>query len=133
MKKFLIVGLLALSLGACAQLQTALNDIQSTYTLVTTTTVDPQQAAVVANAFDALKATATNYAHYCVAQKFPQPLCSASNRRLVIKSIKAGTAARLQIEAAITTNTPVTGAVYNALLAAVQSLQGSAINTVTTQ
>ena len=131
MKKFLVVCALALSLGACAQLQTALNDIQATYTLVTTTTVDPQQAAVVANAFDALKGTAVNYASYCVTQKFPQPLCSASNRRLVVKSINAGTAARIQIETAITTKQPVTGTVYNALVAAVQSLQSSVINTVT--
>lgn len=130
MKKFLAISILALSLGACAQFQTALNDIQNTYTYVTTTTVDPQQAAVVANAFDALKATAANYGQYCVTQKFPQPICSASNRRVVIKAINAGTAARIQIETAITSSQPVTGTLYNALVAAVQSLQSSVITTV---
>ena len=130
MKKLLVLLLLAPLVAGCAQLQTALDDIRATYTFATTTTVAPGQVAIVANAFDALKATAVNYGNYCIAQKFPQPVCSASNRRIVIKAVNAGTAARIQLEAAISTGQPATATLYNALVAAVQSLQGSAINSV---
>lgn len=128
--KRLIPLLLAFGLAGCAQLQTAINDIQQTYTLVTTATVSSSQAGIVANAFDALKVTATNYGNYCITKKFPLPVCSASNRRGVIRAVTAGTAARAQIEAAISTAQPITGTVYNALVSAVQSLQATPINTV---
>ena len=130
MKKLLVLLLLAPLVAGCAQLQTALNDIQATYTFATTATVEAGQVGIVANAFDALKATAVNYSNYCVAQKFPQPVCSASNRRIVIKAVNAGSSARIQLESAINTGQPATATLYNALVAAVQSLQSSAIKSV---
>lgn len=121
MKKLLLIA--ALALGGCAQLQ-------GVYTLATTATVPAGDVVIAANSFDALKGTAINYGRYCVAQKFPQPICSASNRRAVIKAVNGGTAARVQLEASINTGQPAIATVYNTLIAAVNALQASPINTV---
>ena len=117
------VILLCLALAGCANLQ-------GIYTLATTATVPATSVVIAANSFDALKATAINYAHYCVDQKFPQPVCSASNRRAVIKAVRAGTAARIQLEASINTGQPAIATVYNTLISAVNALTASPINTV---
>jgi hypothetical protein len=123
MNKLLVIVLLALPLGACAGLQTI-------YTAATTATVSAGQVVIAANAFDALKATAINYANYCVAQKFPQPTCSAANRRAVIKAVNTGTAARIALEASINTGQSAASTIYNTLVAAVNTLTASPINTV---
>lgn len=128
MRKIAALAVVGFVLGGCAQLQTALNEAKSVYTYATTTTVTSGQAGVVANAYDALKGTAVNYANYCVAEKFPQPVCSAANRRDVIKAVRSGDAARAQIEVPITTGQPVVATIYNALVAAVNSLQAAPIN-----
>ena len=121
MKKLAL--LLALALGGCANLQ-------NIYTLATTATVPASTVVIAANSFDALKATAVNYGNYCVAQKFPQPICSAANRRSVIKAVNAGTAARVQLEASINTGQPALSTIYNTLVASVNTLTASPINTV---
>lgn len=121
MKKLALI--LALALGGCAQLQ-------GVYTLATTATVPAGDVVIAANSFDALKATAINYGRYCVAQKFPQPICSAANRRAVIKAVNGGTAARIQLEASINTGQPAIATVYNTLIAAVNVLNASPMNTV---
>lgn len=121
MKKLLLLGLLAL--GGCSTLQ-------NVYTIATTATVPASTVVIAANSFDALKATAVNYGNYCVTQKFPQPICSAANRRTVIKAVNAGTAARVQLEASINTGQPAIATVYNALVGAVNTLTASPINTV---
>jgi hypothetical protein len=133
MKKLLILAAVGLSLGGCAQLKTALNEFKSVYTYATTTTVSSGQAAIVATAYDTLKATATNYGNYCIAQKFPQPVCSASNRRIVIKAVRSGDGARAQIELPITTGQPVTATLYNTVVAAVNALQAAPINVAKAQ
>lgn len=122
-KSGIVAAIVAVSLAGCANLQ-------GIYTLATTATVPASSVVIAANSFDALKATAINYANYCVAQKFPQPVCSAANRRSVIKAVNAGTAARIQLEASITTSQPAISTVYNTLIAAVNSLTASPINTV---
>jgi len=130
MRKLLVIAALALSLGACAQVQKVLDEAKGIYDFATTATVSAAQAGIVANAYDALKATATNYANYCITQKFPQPLCSAANRRAVIKGVRSGDAARAQIELSITTGQPVVASLYNTLVAAIQALQTTPISTV---
>ena len=120
MKRFILLAVV-LALGGCAQLQ-------GVYTAATTATVSAGNVVIAANAFDALKATAINYGNYCVAQHFPRPVCSASNRRSVIRAVNAGTAARIQLEASINTGQPALATVYNVLIAAVNSLQTSPIN-----
>lgn len=127
------IAVMAMALAGCAQVQTALSDLQGAYTLVTTTTVTSGQAGIVANAYDALKGTAVNYGNYCVTQKFPQPVCSAANRRAVIKAMRSGDAARIQIEVPITTAQPVTATLYNTLVAAVNALKAAPINVAKVQ
>lgn len=123
MKKILGILLFTAMLGGCAGLQTV-------YTLATTATVPVTDVVIAANSFDALKATAINYGRYCIAQKFPQPICSAANRRGIIRAVNAGTAARIQLEASISTGQPAIATVYNALISAVNALTASPINTV---
>jgi hypothetical protein len=119
----LLALVLALALGACSTLS-------NVYTAATTATVSAGTVVEAANAFDALKATAVNYGQYCVAQHFPQPICSAANRRTVIKAVNSGTAARVQLEASINTGQSALSTVYNTLVAAVNALTASPINTV---
>lgn len=130
MKKLFAILLLTVGLAGCAELQTAISEVKGAYEFATTTTVTSGQAAIVANAYDALKGTAVNYGNYCIAQKFPQPVCSAANRRAVIKSVRAGDAARAQIEAPINAGQPVTATIYNTLVAAVKALKATPIDTV---
>ncbi len=123
MRKHIIAIALAIGLAGCA-------NVQGIYTLATTATVPAGEVVIAANAFDALKATAINYAQYCIAQKFPKPVCSASNRRSVIKAVNSGTAARVQLEASINTGQPALSTIYNVLISAVTALQSSPIATV---
>lgn len=115
-----------LALAGCATLQGDIAKLQQVYTVVTTATVPPTTVVVTANAFDALKATATNYGKYCIQGKFVDAICSATNRRNVIKAIRSGTAVRNQLELSITTGTPASATLYNTLIAAVNSLNASA-------
>ncbi|HEY6022166.1 MAG TPA: hypothetical protein VIY48_20560, partial [Candidatus Paceibacterota bacterium] len=78
-----------------------------------------------ANAFNILKAGATNYARYCIQQKMVPTICSASNRRAVIKAVRAGTGARNQMEASLVAGQPALSSVYNVLVAAVNGLKNS--------
>lgn len=133
MNKVILCAIAALAVAGCAQLQNAISEVKGVYEYATTTTVTSGQAGIVANAYDALKATAANYGNYCITQKFPKPVCSASNRRAVIKAVRAGDAARAQIEAPITAGQPVAATVYNTLVAAIQQLQASPINVAKVQ
>lgn len=117
LKASLAIALLALSLGACAQIKTV-------YSLVTDTVVSPTQVIVAANSFDALEGTATQYLVYCKSN-LTKPACSADNRRAVIKYTRAGRAARNQLETYIVQNTNAPSAVYNTLVAAINSLNAT--------
>jgi len=128
LKKIVLVLTLAAGLAGCAQLQTAITDLKGAYEFATTTTVTAGQTGIVANAYDALKGTAVNYGNYCVARKFPQPVCSAANRRAVIKAVRSGDAARAQIEVPITSGQPVAAIIFNTLVAAVNALKTTPIN-----
>lgn len=130
MRKTAIAVALALLVAGCAQLQSAINGATSIYKFATETTVPPDKAAILATAFDGLKQTAIFYGDYCVQQNFPRPVCSAKNRRIVIKAVNVGTGARDQLEASIQTKQPVLASVYNILVKAVTDLQASPINSV---
>jgi hypothetical protein len=114
MKKLLVVLTLALSLGACASLQTA-------YKIVTGASVSPTQIVVAANAFDALEGTATQYLVYCKAN-LATAVCSADNRRSVIKYVRSGRTARNQLEPYITSGSAGPSALYNTLIASINQL-----------
>lgn len=112
---------IALMVGACSTLQT----VQQ----VATAEVPASVVIPTANAFDVLKGTAVNYGRYCVANKMPVPICSASNRRAVVRFVRSGTAARDQLEASLISGTPAAASIYNVLAAAVQGLQGTPVAT----
>lgn len=128
MKKFLI-PILALCLAGCSTLNADILKLQQVYSVVTTATVSQTTVVVTANAFDALKDTATNYGRYCIQGKFVDPICSAGNRRKVIQFVRSGTAARNSLELSITTNTPATATIYNTLVAAVNGLNSTPVAT----
>jgi len=118
MKKLLIL-VLALSLGACANLKTA-------YQVITEASVSPTQIVVAANAFDALEGTATQYLVYCKAN-LTTPVCSADNRRSVIKYVRSGRAARNQLETYVAAGNAGPAGLYNTLITAINSLNSSPV------
>jgi hypothetical protein len=116
-------ALVALALAGCANLQA----VQGVYTTVTETTVPATVVIPTANAFNILKLGATNYGRYCIANKMPEPVCSAGNRRIVIKAVRAGTGARRQMVASVEQGQPALSSIYNVLVAAVNDLQKSPV------
>ncbi len=118
MKKLLILAL-ALTLGACANLKTA-------YQVITEASVSPTQIIVAANAFDALEGTATQYLVYCKAN-LATTICSADNRRSVIKYVRSGRAARNQLETYVAAGNAGPAGLYNTLIAAVNQLNLSPV------
>ena len=114
-----IIGALVLFAGivlaGCAQLQT--------FKTVADATVPASVVVPAANAFDILKAGATNYGQYCIQQKMVPGFCSALTRRTVIKAVRSGTGARNQLEASVTSGQPALSSIYNVLVAAVTDLQ----------
>lgn len=129
MKRVLVVLGLCLGLAGCATFNADIVKLRQVYTVVTTSTVSPTTVIVTANAFDALKATATNYGRYCIQGKFVDPICSTGNRRKVVQFVRSGTAARNSLELSITTNTPATATIYNTLVVAVNGLNSTPIAT----
>lgn len=119
MKRIFIATALALSLAGCAGLNAAVG----VYNTVTETTVPANVVIPTANAFNILKAGATNYGRYCIQQKMAPAICDASTRRAVVKSVRAGTAARNQLEDSVVNNQPALSSIYNVLVVAVNGLQ----------
>ena len=117
MKKLILSIVTALALSGCAALQTL--------QLASTTTVSPTQAILAANAFDGIEAGATGFLTFCHAGGNADATCSATNRRNVIKYVRAGRAGRNQMETYIQTSASSPSVVYNTVVAAVTSLQAS--------
>jgi hypothetical protein len=116
MKKFLLIIPLALSLGACASLQT-------TWSMITGASASPTQIIVAANAFDAGEASATQYLLYC-KQAVPAPsYCALATRRSLVSAVRAGRVARNALEPYVVSGTAGPAALYNTLVAAVTTLQ----------
>lgn len=123
MKRLLPVILLALGLAGCATIQ----NIEGAFNVVTTTTVQPSYVNIAVNTYYGLKATATQYGTYCITNKFPQPACSAANRRGVIKFVKAGDGAVSALQPALASGQPLLSTTYNALVGAINGLQAAPI------
>lgn len=115
MRKLLLVIPLALSLGACASLQT-------TWNMITGVSASPTQIIVAANAFDAGEASATQYLLYCKANAAVS-YCALKTRQAVVSAVRAGRTARNQLEPYIVSGTAGPVALYNTLVAAITSLQ----------
>lgn len=121
MKKLAIV-LVALWLGGCAQLGL----LRDAYNYAEGTTVSPQAILIASNAFNILEGTATNYFVYC-RPRLSEAVCSADNRRKVIKSVKAGRAARTTLEGYFDKNSPAPAVIYNTLIDAIAILRATPI------
>lgn len=115
---FLVLAL-SMNLAGCAGLQA----VTGAFETATTTTVPASAVVPAANAFDILKAGATNYGHYCIDNKMTPSICSRTTRRVVVKAIRSGTGARRQLEDSVTNGTPAASSIYNVLVAAVTQLQ----------
>lgn len=112
--------LLVLSLGACAQVNSLIG--------LATTAVTPTEAIIAANAFDAAESGATGFLTYCKAN-MTNVICSAGNRRSVIKFVRAGRQARNQVETYVQTSTSIPAAVYNALITATSNIKATPAGT----
>jgi hypothetical protein len=89
MRKFALAAALAVvcfMLPACQALNA-----------VTGTAVSPTAVVVAANAFDAVKATATNYIAYCTPNPAPAG-CSDTAIQKLIPAVRSGTDARNTLE-----------------------------------
>lgn len=115
MKKLLLIMALGLGLGACSTLQTD-------WSIVTGSSVSPTQIIVASNAFDAAEGSATQYLLYCKANKAAS-VCALATRKKVVAAVRAGRTARNQLEPYITSGTAGPLAIYNTLIATVQTLQ----------
>lgn len=115
MKKLLLVIPLLLSLGACASLNTA-------WSVVTGVSVSPTQIIIASNAFDAGEASATQYLLYCKANPVVA-YCALKTRQSVVSAVRAGRVARNQLEPYVVSGSAGPAAIYNTLVATVQSLQ----------
>lgn len=113
MKRVLVL-LAILTLGGCARLQSLAT--------VASATVTPTEALVAANAFDAAESGATGFLTFCKASP-ASASCVADNRRLVLRYVRAGRAARNQMETYIQTSTSVPSAIYNAVVTAMDNLK----------
>lgn len=121
MKKLFAVAVLALSLAGCATIQ----NLVGTFETVTTTTVSPAYVNIAINTYEGLKATATGYATYCIQNKFPEPVCSAANRRAAIRFVKAGDGAVTALEPSLISGSPLLSTSYNTLVGAINGLKAA--------
>lgn len=138
LRKLAIAITLAAALSGCAVLQ----KLEQTYTFVKTATVPAQYIAIAASTFDGIEGTATQYLTYCVPFVDPKThlaltgaptICSDNNRRIVIRTMRSGRAARNQAETYIQQSIPAPGALYNSLVAAITTLQNSAATAARSQ
>lgn len=119
----------ALTAAGCAQqmqdaknfVDGAVSAVKSTVSVVTQTTVEPQTIYVAINTFDAAKATATNYLRLPRCSATSSSVCrDTAATRVVIKAVRAGTAARDQAKAFLRANPgkPMAVKTYDDLIAA---------------
>ena len=119
----LVVVVLAVSLGGCAtQFGQKLETIYSTLT----SPISPKSIVVSANSFDAVEATAAQYLLYCHGFKPNYPSeCALATRQKVVAGVRSARSFRNQMEPYITSGTTAPAEVYDALSAAIASLQSS--------
>lgn len=119
MRKLLIIGLAALSLAGCANLQNA-------WVAATSSTVSPTVVIVAANSFDALEVTATNYLKLPKCTGASSVCRSPEATAKIIPAIRAGRVARNNLEQFMRDHPGQLGSQgsYDALKAAIDTLNG---------
>lgn len=119
MRKLALSLLLALSLGACANLQNTWNTLTSAQVTVTT-------VAVAGNTFDALEATATAYLRLPRCNGTNGPACRDPKATAkIIPAVRAGRVARNNLEQFFVDHPGQLGpqGLYDALQASISTLQ----------
>jgi len=119
-KRIALVLVLSLSLGGCATLDT-IQKVQE----VANATVPASVVIPAANTFNIVKAAATRYGQYCIQQQMAPAICSAPNRRAVVKAVRAGTNARDRMTGSIVNGTPASASIYNLMVGAISDLKNS--------
>jgi hypothetical protein len=117
MKRLIPILVLALSLGACANLQTE-------WANLTSVQVSPRAVYLAENSFDAVEVTATGYLKICHA-RMSTPGCSSTAIAQVIPAVRSGRIARTNLGAFMKAHPDALGAagLYDALVTATKTLQ----------
>ena len=117
MKKIFAVVALALSLGACANFQSAIGTI-------TGATVSPRLVYIAENSYDAIEVTATGYLRICHA-RMTTPGCSSTAIAKLIPAVRSGRVARSNLNSFMKAHPDALGAtgLYDALVTATNTLQ----------
>ena len=115
MKKLILAATLALSLGACANLQNA-------WQMITSASVSPTQIIVAGNAFDAAEASATQYLLFCKVNPVMKG-CDLTTRKTVVAAVRAGRTARNGLEPYIVSGTAGPSALFNTMVTSINTLQ----------
>lgn len=122
MRKLLAIAVLAVGLAGCAT-------FQKDYAILTGATVSPAAVIVAGNSFDAIEATAGNYLAFCKINR-ALPVCASyvSARKVILPAVRSGRVARNNLENFLIANPGALGpsGLYNALVAAINTLQGVA-------
>ena len=119
MKNLLAAIAIALSLGACAQ-------IQNDWAAITGASVSPTAVIVAGNSFDALEATATNYLRLKKCSASTGPICrNPQATTVIIPAIRAGRSARNNLEQFMKDHPGQLGpqGLYDALQSAITTLR----------
>jgi hypothetical protein len=121
-RKALLAGgllLIGVSLGGCPA---AVQTFESGVSLVTGSTVTPQQIIVAATSFDGLAATATTYITGCNQKRYA---CAQSTVYSIIAAVRSGRKAELALKAFLKanpgSNAPISN--YTLLTTAIDSVQ----------
>lgn len=117
MRKIILGLALALSLGACTNLQNA-------YSTLTGASVSPTMVYIARNSFDALEATSTNYIRYCTQHRNAAG-CYDSAIKQIVPAVRSGRVARNNLTQFEKDNPGALGpsGLYNALVTATNTLQ----------
>jgi predicted small secreted protein len=127
LRKLLVLAALAAPLAGCSTIQGIENDIMTTFTLATGQTISPQAVIIAANGFDAIEITATNYLNLPTCNGSAVTVCKTPATVVtLVTAIRAGRAARNQLEGYMTANPGVPAPIspYNVLITAINTLQG---------
>lgn len=117
MRKLLIIGAVALSLGGCA-------NVQNAWDTLTGARVSPQTVYVAENVFDGFERTATNYLRLC-HQHPDNATCSKTAEVDIVKAVRSGVKARNNLRAFMVAHPDALGAqgVYDAFKSASDTLK----------
>lgn len=126
MRKVLLIALLSLTVGGCAN---QLAKIKQVYDVATTTTVPASYVLAAANSFEVASKAVGAYYDFCATARTDKR-CAPDILRTVRSAEIKGRKTRDQLEAYITTGTDAPATLYNILVTAVNTITTSPASTV---